>query len=108
MSDLESINRQQQHLIFETAMDNSIIKAEIRAIMNGEKSIEDVSRRLSLHFSIGSRVELTRMDHPQAPEIGTKGTVVDVDTLGSIIVNWDNGICMSVVYGVDECEKISE
>ena len=30
----------------------------------------------------GARVELIRMDDPQAPPIGTKGTVLGVDAFG--------------------------
>ena len=37
------------------------------------------------------RVELVRMDDPQAPPVGTKGTVLGVDDVGSILVAWDNG-----------------
>lgn len=31
------------------------------------------------------------MDDPQAPPIGTKGTVQGVDDIASIRVHWDNG-----------------
>ena len=49
------------------------------------------------------RVELLKMDDPQAPPIGTKGTVRGVDDIGSIMVAWDNGCGLSVAYGEDEC-----
>ena len=39
-------------------------------------------------FKPGSRVELLKMDDVQAPPIGTRGTVVGVDDIGSIIVAW--------------------
>lgn len=32
-----------------------------------------------------------------------KVTVIGVDDIGSIIVNWDNGSSLSVVYGVYNC-----
>ena len=54
-------------------------------------------------YSKGTRVELKRMDDPQAPPIGTRGTVTGVDDSGRIMVNWDNGICLNVVPFVDEC-----
>ena len=54
----------------------------------------------------GCRVELVRMDDNQAPPVGTKGTVVGVDDIGSILVNWDNGSSLNVVYGVDEVRKL--
>ena len=47
------------------------------------------------------------MDDPQAPPVGTKGTVRGVDDIGSIMVAWDNG-CPSVAYGEDTCKVVSE
>jgi len=55
----------------------------------------------------GCMVELVRMDDVQAPHIGTKGTVVGVDDIGSILVNWDNGSSLNVVYGVDRCKRLN-
>ena len=46
------------------------------------------------------------MDDPQAPPIGTKGTVLGVDDLGSIMVAWDSGGSLNVVYGEDICRKV--
>nr|DAP89909.1 MAG TPA: protein of unknown function (DUF4314) [Bacteriophage sp.] len=54
----------------------------------------------------GTRVELVQMDDPQAPPIGTKGTVIGVDDIGSIVVDWDNGCDLSVAYGEDICRKL--
>ena len=54
----------------------------------------------------GSRVELVKMDDPQAPPVGTKGTVRGVDDIGSIMVAWDNGCGLSVAYGEDVCRKL--
>ena len=56
----------------------------------------------------GTRVELLRMDDPQAPPIGTRGTVRGVDDSGSIMVAWDGGGSLHVLYGVDECRKVVE
>lgn len=47
------------------------------------------------------------MDDIQAPPIGTKGTVRGVDDTGSIMVDWDNGSGLNVVYGEDSCRKLS-
>jgi hypothetical protein len=47
----------------------------------------------------GTRVELLQMDDIQAPPIGTKGTVYGVDDTGSLLVHWDNGSGLSVIYG---------
>ena len=46
------------------------------------------------------------MDDVQAPPIGTKGTVKGVDDIGSIMVKWDNGCGLHVVYGEDICRRI--
>lgn len=59
-------------------------------------------------FPQGTRVELLRMDDPQAPPIGTKGTVRGVDDTGSIMVAWDNGGSLNVLFSVDECRKVGE
>lgn len=54
----------------------------------------------------GTRVKLLKMEDKQAPPIGTKGTVIGVDDIGSIMVAWDNGSHLSVVYGEDECKLV--
>lgn len=48
------------------------------------------------------------MDDPQAPPVGTKGTVYGVDDIGSILVDWDNGSGLNLAFGVDKCRKISD
>lgn len=68
------------------------------------KEIVDGVRK---QYPIGSRVELTRMDDFQAPPIGTKGTVTGVDDTGSILVTWDTGSHLNVVYGEDACRKLN-
>ena len=62
--------------------------------------------RLRKQYPAGSRVELVRMDDAQAPPVGTLGTVYGVDDTGSLLVNWDNGSGLNVVYGVDFCRKV--
>ena len=49
-------------------------------------------------YPTGCRVELVKMDDVQAPPIGTRGTVTGVDDTGSIMVKWDNGSGLNVVY----------
>ena len=56
-------------------------------------------------FPRGTRVELVQMDDPQAPPVGTKGTVIGVDDIGSIMVRWDNGSGLNVAYGEDICRR---
>ncbi|MBB6630667.1 MULTISPECIES: DUF4314 domain-containing protein [Clostridium] len=61
---------------------------------------------LRKQYPIGTRIELVKMDDVQAPPIGTKGTVKGVDDAGSILVKWDNGSGLNVIYGEDSCSKI--
>lgn len=42
---------------------------------------------LKKEYPKGTKVELIQMDDVKAPPIGTKGTVIGVDSIGSIIVN---------------------
>ena len=67
---------------------------------------KEALRALRERFPKGTRVELVKMDDPQAPPIGTKGTVLGVDDIGSILVAWDNGCGLSVAYGEDICRKV--
>lgn len=64
--------------------------------------------RIRKQYPAGTRVELVKMDDPQAPPIGTKGTVRGVDDIGSIMVAWDNGCGLSVAFGIDACRKVVE
>ena len=74
-------------------------------MMNSFPSRETVER-IRAEYPIGTRVELMKMDDVQAPPIGTKGTVTGVDDIGSVMVAWDNGSSLHVVYGEDFCRKI--
>ena len=61
----------------------------------------DVVERIRTEYPKGTRVELVRMDDPQAPPVGTEGTVTGVDDTGSLLVDWDNGSGLNVIYGED-------
>lgn len=67
---------------------------------------KDIVERVRKQYPAGCRVELTHMDDVQAPPIGTKGTVNGVDDTASIMVKWDNGSGLNVVYGEDSCRKL--
>lgn len=68
----------------------------------------DTVERIRREYPAGTRVELVRMDDPQAPPVGTRGTVAGVDDTASIMVAWDNGSGLNVVYGEDACRRIKE
>ncbi len=63
-------------------------------------SHETIERRRK-EYPEGTRVELVQMNDPQAPPAGTKGTVKGVDSIGSLLMAWDNGSSLNVVCGED-------
>lgn len=63
-------------------------------------------KRISDRFPAGTRIQLVEMDDPQAPPAGTQGTVKGVDDIGSIMVDWDNGSGLNVIYGEDIVMKL--
>ena len=67
---------------------------------------KEIVEKLKKEYPKGTRVQLVAMDDFQAPPIGTKGTVIGVDDSGSIMIAWDNGSSLNVVYDVDKCIKI--
>ena len=69
---------------------------------------KELIESLRKRYPVGARVVLDHMDDPQAPHIGTKGTVQGVDDIGSILVKWDKGGSLSVVYGEDRCHVAKE
>lgn len=69
---------------------------------------KEIIDRLRADYPSGSRVELVKMDDPQAPPVGTLGTVYMVDSVGTIHVHWDNGCGLGVAYGEDICRKVPE
>ena len=67
---------------------------------------KEIVEALRKQYPTGTRVELTEMDDAQAPPLGTQGTVFGVDDTGSIMVHWDNGSSLHVIYGIDHCKKV--
>lgn len=64
--------------------------------------------RLREVYPAGARVELISMDDPYNTRLmpGSKGSVVSVDDMGTIHVQWDCGSSLGVVYGVDHCKLL--
>lgn len=69
---------------------------------------KEIVARVRSEYPAGTRVELVRMDDPQAPPVGTRGTVWGVDDTASLMVHWDNGSGLHVVYGEDIVRKVCE
>jgi hypothetical protein len=61
---------------------------------------------LRKEYPAGTIVELVRMDDAYAPPVGTRGTVQGVDDAGSLMVSWDDGSGLNVVYGEDLVRKV--
>ena len=60
---------------------------------------KETVERIRREYSAGARVELVRMEDVQSPPVGTKGTVLGVDDTGSLLMRWDTGSGLNVVYG---------
>lgn len=67
---------------------------------------KEIVERIRKEYPKGTRVMFVNMDDTQAPPLGTKETVIGVDDTGSIMVAWDNGSSLNVIYNVDKCVKI--
>ena len=59
-------------------------------------------------YPAGTRVELLAMDDVQAPPVGTLGTVLGVDDTASLIMRWDNGSGLNVVWQQDRVRKVGD
>ena len=66
---------------------------------------KEIVERVRAEYPKGTRVILEKMDDFQAPPIGTYGTVYGVDDTASLLVKWDNGSGLNVVYGEDRVRK---
>ncbi len=69
------------------------------------KSVPETIRR---KYPPGTRIVLDFMNDPDSPPVGTQGTVVSVDDLGTIHVNWDDGSAISVTLIGDSCSAVDE
>lgn len=75
--------------------------------MNEWDKLRAKAEVLKEQFPKGTRIMLKQMDDVQAPPYGTLGTVMGVDAIGSIMVQWDTGSTLSVTE-VDEVIKLGE
>ena len=69
-----------------------------------KETVEQIRRM----YPAGTRVELLAMDDPQAPPVGTLGTVLGVDDTASLIMRWDNGSGLNVVWQQDRVRKVGD
>lgn len=70
----------------------------------------EVLQALREAYPKGTRVELVHMnDHYNRKLVpGCRGTVISVDSIGTIHVAWDCGSSLGVAYGADVCRKVEE
>ena len=67
----------------------------------------EIVERLRLQYPTGYRVELVSMDDPYARlRPGDQGTVVAVDDIGTVHIDWDNGSGLGAAYGADVIRRI--
>lgn len=64
--------------------------------------------RIRKEYPAGCRVELVKMEDVQAPPVGTRGTVLGVDDTGSLLMRWDTGSGLNVIFGEDIVKKVAE
>ena len=58
-------------------------------------------------YPVGTRIKFTYMDDNYSVPRGACGTVEYVDDEGQIGMKWDNGSSLSLIYGVDSFELIT-
>lgn len=67
------------------------------------KGLPEFLRQL---YPEGTRVRLIYMKDDQAPEPGTCGTVQGVDDMANILMQWDDGSSLSLIFKEDLFEKV--
>lgn len=70
-----------------------------------DKSIPEMIRK---KYPPGTRIVLESMNDPESPPAGTQGSVIAVDDIGTIFVNWDNGSTLPVILTGDSCSAVDE
>lgn len=73
----------------------------------GQNPTREQIEWLRRQYPAGTRIMLHSMDDVQAPPPGTKGTIVNVDDMGQLGVEWDNGSALSLIPGEDSFSKVS-
>ena len=69
---------------------------------------EATLKMLKEKYPEGCRVELISMNDPYNTSLqpGEQGTVIHVDDIGTIHVDWDCGSSLGVVFREDACRRI--
>ena len=59
---------------------------------------KEMIKTLEKIYLVVTRVKLIKMKDLHAPPKGTLGTVCGVDSIGSILVKWDNVSILNVIF----------
>ena len=75
------------------------------AVIGWSFGVPAATRFLAVHpeLPVSARIAVNGTMHPP---IGTRGTVTGVDDTASVMVAWDNGSSLHVIYGEDACRKL--
>jgi hypothetical protein len=66
-----------------------------------------VVESLRRNYPAGTRVDLVQMDDPYMRlRPGDQGTVIAVDDIGTIHIQWDSGSTLGAAYGTDVIRKL--
>ena len=71
-----------------------------------QRTIAESTKKL---YPPGTRIELISMKDPYSPiPAGTRGTVKFVDSMGTILPEWDNNRTIGIVPGEDSFRKLTQ
>ena len=74
--------------------------------MNGFPS-RAVVETLRRQYPAGTRVALVSMNDPYTKlQPGDEGTVIAVDDIGTVHIQWNNGSTLGATYGEDRIRKL--
>ena len=70
--------------------------------------VQFIAKVHGLMYPPGARVELlsTENYYDDRLNIGDRGTVRFVDTIGNVHIKWDCGIKRVAIYGMDKVERV--
>lgn len=77
--------------------------------MNQFEAERRFAQRMKNNYPVGTRLELIQMgDDPNPIESGTRGTVQNVDDIGTIHCSFDNGRLLGLIPGEDSFRKLTQ
>jgi len=72
------------------------------------KDFINESQESNPNVEIGDRVEMIQMKDEHSPiEPGSKGTVVHIDGIGQLHIDWDNGRTLAIIPEEDSFKIIN-